>query len=103
MEDISWISEESDSWSICLSSEPWIKTPVFSLTGALFIFISCNKLMYLIIGLEISDENLEDLLAYDDLFLQYFNAFLSLPVSSVVKFAGGNLNGATRFMSIANH
>ncbi|CAH1792455.1 unnamed protein product [Owenia fusiformis] len=27
----------------------------------------------------ISEENLEDLLAYDDLFLDYFNAFLSLP------------------------
>ncbi|KAK7103819.1 hypothetical protein V1264_018644 [Littorina saxatilis] len=31
-------------------------------------------------GLEISGENLEDLLAYDDLFLDYFNAFLALPV-----------------------
>ncbi|XP_062595139.1 regulator of G-protein signaling 22-like isoform X4 [Saccostrea cucullata] len=30
--------------------------------------------------LEITGENLEDLLAYDDLFLDYFNAFLSLPV-----------------------
>ncbi|KAL8598265.1 hypothetical protein ACOMHN_035215 [Nucella lapillus] len=30
--------------------------------------------------LEISGENLEDLLAYDDLFLDYFNAFLALPV-----------------------
>ncbi|XP_076463584.1 LOW QUALITY PROTEIN: uncharacterized protein LOC143295827 [Babylonia areolata] len=31
-------------------------------------------------SLEISGENLEDLLAYDDLFLDYFNAFLALPV-----------------------
>ncbi|XP_067682061.1 regulator of G-protein signaling 22-like isoform X1 [Haliotis asinina] len=31
-------------------------------------------------GLDISGENLEDLLAYDDLFLDYFNAFLGLPV-----------------------
>ncbi|XP_076099179.1 uncharacterized protein LOC143068768 isoform X14 [Mytilus galloprovincialis] len=31
-------------------------------------------------ALEITGENLEDLLAYDDLFLDYFNAFLSLPV-----------------------
>ncbi|XP_053375384.1 uncharacterized protein LOC123527871 isoform X6 [Mercenaria mercenaria] len=30
--------------------------------------------------LEITGENLEDLLAYDDLFLDYFNAFLALPV-----------------------
>ncbi|XP_046379372.2 uncharacterized protein LOC124151105 isoform X11 [Haliotis rufescens] len=30
--------------------------------------------------LDISGENLEDLLAYDDLFLDYFNAFLGLPV-----------------------
>ncbi|XP_052766652.1 uncharacterized protein LOC128207645 isoform X4 [Mya arenaria] len=31
-------------------------------------------------ALEITGENLEDLLAYDDLFLDYFNAFLALPV-----------------------
>ncbi|KAH9492920.1 hypothetical protein Btru_032617 [Bulinus truncatus] len=31
-------------------------------------------------GLEITGENLEDLLAYDDLFLDFFNCFLSLPV-----------------------
>ena len=31
-------------------------------------------------ALEITGENLEDLLAYDDLFLDYFNAFLQLPV-----------------------
>ncbi|XP_064623273.1 uncharacterized protein LOC135485317 isoform X13 [Lineus longissimus] len=30
-------------------------------------------------GIEISGENLEDLLAYDELFLDYFNAFLELP------------------------
>ncbi|XP_074646346.1 uncharacterized protein LOC141902488 [Tubulanus polymorphus] len=30
-------------------------------------------------GLDITGENLEDLLAYDDLFLDYFNAFLALP------------------------
>lgn len=29
--------------------------------------------------IDISDESLEDLLAYDDLFLDYFNAFLCLP------------------------
>ena len=33
-------------------------------------------------AIEISEENLEDLLAYDDIFVDYFNAFLSLPVSS---------------------
>ena len=37
---------------------------------------------YLISALEITGENLEDLLAYDDLFLDYFNAFLALPVSN---------------------
>ncbi|ESO83511.1 hypothetical protein LOTGIDRAFT_236545 [Lottia gigantea] len=31
-------------------------------------------------ALEITPENLEDLLTYDDLFLDYFNAFLALPV-----------------------
>ncbi|KAL4237950.1 hypothetical protein ACF0H5_002660 [Mactra antiquata] len=35
---------------------------------------------YTVISLEITGENLEDLLAYDDLFLDYFNAFLALPV-----------------------
>jgi hypothetical protein len=35
-------------------------------------------------ALEITGENLEDLLAYDDLFLDYFNAFLSLPVSNLI-------------------
>ena len=38
----------------------------------LFVFFS---------ALEITGENLEDLLAYDDLFLDYFNCFLALPVS----------------------
>ena len=32
-------------------------------------------------AIEISEENLEDLLAYDDIFVDYFNAFLALPVS----------------------
>ncbi|ELU03775.1 hypothetical protein CAPTEDRAFT_221083 [Capitella teleta] len=67
--NLSWISSDSDSssWSICLSCdfEPTY-TPAFKSTGSFG-------------GLEISEENLEDLLAYDDLFLQYFNAFLSLP------------------------
>ena len=39
-------------------------------------------LFFLISALEITGENLEDLLAYDDLFLDYFNAFLALPVSN---------------------
>ncbi|XP_013386604.1 uncharacterized protein LOC106156055 isoform X2 [Lingula anatina] len=30
-------------------------------------------------AVDLSEENLEDLLAYDDLFLDYFNAFLALP------------------------
>ncbi|XP_012937168.1 uncharacterized protein LOC101859632 [Aplysia californica] len=34
----------------------------------------------LMFPLEITGENLEDLLAYDDLFLDYFNHFLALPV-----------------------
>jgi hypothetical protein len=32
-------------------------------------------------AIEINEDNLEDLLTYDDLFLDYFNAFLALPVS----------------------
>ena len=32
---------------------------------------------------EITEENLEDLLAYDDLFLDYYNAFLALPVGTL--------------------
>ncbi|KAI0239141.1 hypothetical protein LSAT2_010110 [Lamellibrachia satsuma] len=31
-------------------------------------------------GIDITEDNLEDLLTYDDLFLDYFNAFLALPV-----------------------
>ena len=31
--------------------------------------------------MEITEENFEDLLAYDDLFVDYFNAFMALPVS----------------------
>ena len=31
---------------------------------------------------DITGENLEDLLTYDDLFLDYFNKFLALPVST---------------------
>jgi len=30
---------------------------------------------------EITEDNFEDLLAYDDVLLDYFNAFLCLPVS----------------------
>ena len=30
---------------------------------------------------EITEENFEDLLAYDDVLVDYFNAFLCLPVS----------------------
>ena len=47
------------------------------LENRLYIFYFC-----LISALEITGENLEDLLAYDDLFLDYFNAFLALPVST---------------------
>ena len=36
--------------------------------------------IYVRLGLDVSEENLEDLLTYDDLFLDFFNAFLSLPV-----------------------
>ncbi|KAK3576327.1 hypothetical protein CHS0354_039734 [Potamilus streckersoni] len=39
-----------------------------------------DSTLYARSALEITGENLEDLLAYDDLFLDYFNAFLTLPV-----------------------
>ena len=32
-------------------------------------------------GLKITDETLEDRLAYDEIFVEYFNAFMALPVS----------------------
>ena len=44
--------------------------------------------MHCCIVVEITEENLEDLLAYDDLFLDYFNAFLALPVSYLEKKIG---------------
>ena len=37
--------------------------------------------LFLISAIEVNEDNFEALLAYDDLFLDYFNAFLSLPVS----------------------
>ena len=40
----------------------------------------CTDILICLSGIDITEENLEDLLAYDDLFLDYFNAFLSLPV-----------------------
>lgn len=35
-------------------------------------------------GLKITDETLEDRLAFDEIFVEYFNAFLALPVSMQV-------------------
>ena len=34
-------------------------------------------------GLKITDETLEDRLAYDEIFVDYFNAFLALPVRTL--------------------
>lgn len=36
------------------------------------------------LGLKITDEILEDRLAFDEIFVEYFNAFLALPVSTRV-------------------
>lgn len=36
------------------------------------------------LGLKITDETLEDRLAFDEIFVEYFNAFLALPVSTQV-------------------
>lgn len=36
------------------------------------------------LGLKITDETLEDRLAFDEIFVEYFNAFLALPVSMQV-------------------
>ena len=41
---------------------------------------------WLLAGIDITDDNLEDLLTYDDLFLDYYNAFLALPVSHAAIF-----------------
>ena len=51
-------------------------------------FHICNFDLFLVVALEITGENLEDLLAYDDLFLDYFNAFLALPVSIIITSIG---------------
>jgi len=40
---------------------------------------------YICIAPVVTEDNFEDLLAYDDVLLDYFNAFLSLPVSSFYK------------------
>ena len=34
-----------------------------------------------VVAPEVTEDSLEDLLAYDDVLLDYFNAFLCLPVS----------------------
>lgn len=41
---------------------------------------SLNDFHYFLV-FEVNEENLEDLLTFDDLFLDFFNAFLALPVS----------------------
>lgn len=37
-------------------------------------------------GLKITDETLEDRLAYDEIFVEYFNAFLALPVRALTPY-----------------
>lgn len=37
--------------------------------------------MIVVLALDITEENFEELLAIDDVLLDYFNAFLALPVS----------------------
>lgn len=39
-----------------------------------------NSYHYIIAAVDLNEDTLEDLLTYDDLFLDYFNAFLQLPV-----------------------
>ena len=48
-------------------------------------YLKSYKLKYFELspGLRITDETLEDRLAYDEIFVEYFNAFLALPVSAV--------------------
>ena len=44
--------------------------------------MNCNnfRVCFNCLAADITEENLEDLLAYDDLFNDYFNKFLSKPV-----------------------
>lgn len=44
------------------------------------------------LGLKITDETLEDRLAFDEIFVEYFNAFLALPVSTQVMLLMFNLS-----------
>lgn len=44
------------------------------------------------LGLKITDETLEDRLAFDEIFVEYFNAFLALPVSTQVMLLIFNLS-----------
>ena len=55
-------------------------TSSFSFCCNLLFILALIFSVFLVAALEITGENLEDLLAYDDLFLDYFNAFLALPV-----------------------
>jgi len=41
---------------------------------------SANTYLEFFTGLQITGETLEDRLAYDYIFVEYFNAFLALPV-----------------------
>ena len=48
------------------------------------MFLYCaevNVQNIVILAVGVTEENFEDLLANDDVFLDYFNAFLCLPVS----------------------
>ena len=57
--------------------------------------------MLFLVAIEITEENLEDLLAYDDLFLDYFNAFLALPVSDSEYFYISYCNGQSLYFHVA--
>lgn len=66
---------------ICLAHPGYRQPTVRHCCHPLCHSFAAYSLLLFISALEITGENLEDLLAYDDLFLDYFNCFLGLPVS----------------------
>jgi hypothetical protein len=46
--------------------------------------LECTIIYFQCLDIEVTANNLEDLLVCDDLFLDYFNAFLTLPVRNAM-------------------
>jgi len=79
------LSYSSLSQDLSLKVEPAPKIKLTALTRCSVFVLYCTVIVpsyILYIAPEITEDSFEDLLAYDDVLLDYFNAFLCLPVSS---------------------